>query len=79
LAGFDDNVFLFLAVTVWARIFAVLFKAGFATVALSAVWSEAEFDEGIALAVGAGQGDCDGHEFILKQPTTLISTKIQLK
>jgi hypothetical protein len=54
LTGFDDNFFFFWAVRVGARCFAVLFAAGFATVALSAVWGEAEFDEGFTLAVGAG-------------------------
>jgi hypothetical protein len=42
-----------------------LFLAGFAAVALSAVWGEAEFDEGFALAVRASEGDCNGHEIIL--------------
>lgn len=38
MAGFDDDVFFFLTVGVGARVFTVLFLAGFATVALSAVW-----------------------------------------
>ena len=38
LAGVDDDFFLFWAVGVATRVFAVLFLAGFATVALSAVW-----------------------------------------
>jgi hypothetical protein len=57
-------------VGVIAGVFTVLFAAGFAAVALSSVWGEAEFEEVIALAVWAGQGDGDGHENILTPPTT---------
>lgn len=70
LAGFDDDFAFFWAVGVTSRVFAVLFTAGFATVALSAVWCEAEFDECVALAVWASEGDCNGHEIILQKPTT---------
>lgn len=38
MAGFDDDVFFFLAVGVGTRLFVVLFLAGFASVALSAIW-----------------------------------------
>jgi hypothetical protein len=38
LAGFDDDLFFFVAVGVGAWVFTVLFLAGFAFVALSAVW-----------------------------------------
>jgi hypothetical protein len=70
LAGFDDDVFFFLAVGVGAGVFTVLFVAGFAFVALSAVWCESEFDEGIALAEWASEGNCNGHEIILHPTTT---------
>ena len=53
--------FLF-GVGIGARVFAVLFTAGVAFVALSAVGGEPVFDECFALAVGASQGDCDGHD-----------------
>ena len=52
----------------------MLFAASFATIALSSVWDEAEFEEVIALAVWAGQGDSDGHEDILTPPTTSNQT-----
>ena len=70
LAGFDDDVACFLAVSVTARIFTVLFAASFAAVALSSVWGEAEFEEVIALAVWTGQSDSDGHGDILTPPIT---------
>jgi hypothetical protein len=53
LGCFDDDVFFFFVVGVTASVFSVLFAAVFATVALSAVGGEAEFDEVFALAVRA--------------------------
>jgi hypothetical protein len=53
LAGFDDNLFLFVAVGVGTWVFSVLFATGFAFVALSAVWGETVFEEVFTLAVGA--------------------------
>ena len=55
---------------VTAGVFTVLFATGFAAVALSSVWGETEFEEVIALAVWAGQGDGDWHGDILTPPTT---------
>ena len=65
MAGVDDDFFFFWAVGVGTRVFAVLFTAGFAFVALSAVWSKSVFDEVFALAVWASEGDGNGHEIIL--------------
>ena len=48
----------------------MLFATSFAAVALSSIWGKTEFEEVIALAVWAGQGDSDGHEDILTPPTT---------
>jgi hypothetical protein len=70
LGGFDDNVFFDFAVGVAASVFSVLFAASFATVALTTVGCEAEFDKVLALAVWAGQRVGDWHDVILKQPTT---------
>jgi hypothetical protein len=70
LGCFDDDVFFFFTVSVASSVFSVLFAASFAAVALSAVGSEAEFDEIFALAVRAGQRVRDWHAVILKQPTT---------
>ena len=53
--------FLF-GVSVCAWVFTVLFTTGVAFIALSSVGSESVFDEGVALAVRAGKGDCDWHD-----------------
>ena len=40
----------------------MLLTTGSTFVALSSVGSESVFDEGVALAVRAGKGDCDWHD-----------------
>jgi hypothetical protein len=68
LAGFDDDLFFFWAVSVGAWVFTVLFLAGFATEALSAIWGETVFDEVFTLAVWAGKGDGDRQKSFYIQP-----------
>ena len=61
LRGVEDGLFFFFAVGVGSWVFAVLFVAGAALVTLSAIRGKTVLDEVVALAVRAGQGDCDWH------------------
>jgi hypothetical protein len=67
LGGVEDDVFFSLAVTVRSGLFAVLFAALEATVALPSVFDVTVAFEVVAAAVGAGQGDRlgDWHRSIL--------------
>ena len=66
LVGVEDDGFFCVAVTAFSGVFAVLFVAVEAVVALPAVVGVAVAFEAVALAVRAGQGDRDGHENILQ-------------
>lgn len=65
LVGVEDAGFLCLAVAAFSGLFAVLFAALKAAVALPAVVGVSVAFEVVAVAVGAAQGDRDGHESIL--------------
>jgi hypothetical protein len=62
LVGIENGLFFLVVVGVGSSIFAVLFATGFALVALPAVGCEAVLEEVVALAVRAGECNCDWHQ-----------------
>ena len=61
LLGIKDGLFFLITVGVASWVLSVLFVAGAAFVALSAVGRESVFDEVVAGTVWAGQGDGNWH------------------
>jgi hypothetical protein len=61
LVSVENGLFFLVVVGVGSLVFTVLFAASFATVALTTIGCEAVFEEVVALAVWAGERDCDRH------------------